>query len=228
MSIRDFKYNKKRISIELNSEADESVFNEIFIERDYKALEEIIKGTVNPVIDIGAHIGVFVVYVRALNLNVPIFAYEPEEENFKALKNNLKLNHCEKNIIAKNLAVAGEEAVKTLYISQDSHNHSLVNPTENSKKTQTTTLQKILQKTGVCDLVKMDCEGAEFEILRSMGPADFRKIKNIYVEYHEYLPELKSAGLKQILEKNGFKVKLTPSHYDKRMGFLFASSQARS
>lgn len=227
MPTKSITYNKKRISANINSDADESVFNEIFVERDYKALEEIIKNAKDPIIDVGAHIGVFAVYIRTLNDKVKIFAYEPGNENFKALKENLKLNHLEKNIIAKNLAVAGTEGVKPFYLSQDSHNHSLINKSENIQKAQAVTLPKILGKIDNCYLIKMDCEGAEFEILKSMEPADFKKIKNIYIEYHEYLPELKSGELKKILEKNGFKTKLSPSHYDKRMGFLFASSQTK-
>jgi FkbM family methyltransferase len=225
MPIKYFKYNRKQISVELNSDADESVFNEIFVERDYKSLEEIISNAKNPIIDIGAHIGLFSIYVRTLNTDVIIFDYEPEENNFKALKENFRLNHLEKNMVAKNLAVGESEGVKTLYVSQDSHNHSLVQSTERSQKVQATTISKILQKAGTVDLVKMDCEGAEFEIIKSMTKEDFGKIKNIYIEYHEYLPELKSAELKKIFEQNGFKTKSSPSHYDKRMGFLFASSQ---
>lgn len=217
-------YNKKNVSVELNSDADESVFNEIFVERDYKLLEEIIKNANNPIIDVGAHIGLFSIYARTLNQSVMIFAYEPEEKNFKSLKENFGLNHIEKNVVVRNLAVSATEGMLTLYISQDSHNHSLVQSTENSKKVQATTLQKILQKAGTCDLVKMDCEGAEFEIIKSMTKEDFGKIKNIYIEYHEYASDLKGTDIKQILEKNGFKTKLTLSPYDKRMGFIFASS----
>lgn len=225
MPIKDFKYNKRSIFVKLNSDADESVFNEIFIERDYKSLEEIIKNAKAPILDIGAHIGLFSIYVRTLNSEVAIFAYEPEENNFETLKENFRLNHLDKNIVAKNVAVSATEEQKILYISQDSHNHSLVQSTGTSQKVQATPLTKILQKAGTVDLVKMDCEGAEFEIIKSMTKEDFGKIKNIYIEYHEYLPELKSAELKQIFEQNGFKTKIAPSYYDKRMGFLFASSQ---
>ncbi|MFA6992025.1 MAG: FkbM family methyltransferase [Candidatus Gracilibacteria bacterium] len=220
----NLKYNNKAVSLILRTDADESVFNEVFIERDYKSLEEIIKKAKNPIVDIGAHIGVFCVYTRTLNEGAPLFAYEPETENFKTLKENLKLNHLEKTVIIKNTAVTGKEEIRELYIKQDSHNHSLLNFGENigETKVQTTTLQKILQKTGSCDLLKMDCEGAEFEILKSMSSEDFKKIKNIYIEYHEYSSDLKSIELKQILEQNGFKTKLTPSHYDRQMGFILA------
>jgi len=132
MHRKTFIYNKKQVIADLNSDADESVFNEIFLEKDYRPVEEIIKRAKNPVIDIGAHIGLFSIYVRTINPTVIIFAYEPEKANFQALKSNLKLNHVEANIIVKNLAVGAREGEKALYISPDSHNHSFVQKRKSS------------------------------------------------------------------------------------------------
>ncbi|MFH1218496.1 MAG: FkbM family methyltransferase, partial [Candidatus Peregrinibacteria bacterium] len=131
----------------------------------------------------------------------------------------------------KQLAVSDKTEPQKLYISPDSHNHSLIkeakiNPAA-TKTVQTTTLDNILKNTDRCDLIKMDCEGAEFRILSSTSPETFKKIKAFYIEYHEFSPSLKKETLTQILQKNGFtNTKTTPSHYEETMGFILATKNS--
>lgn len=255
---KEINFNGKKFSILISSDADESVFHEIFTERDYQKIESQIKNAQTLIVDIGAHIGLFLLYASALNPNVKILSYEPEEENFKNLKENLKQNHIQ-NVTAKNLAVAAKEGVVSLYISQDSHNHSLdqnakgirpdadscshrsaradIRPDADSRschsagndsrflgrKVQATTLDKILRAHAVCDLVKMDCEGAEFEIISSAQPETLKKVKRFFIEYHEYTEGNSVQTLKRILEKNNFKVQVIQSRYDGRMGMVDAT-----
>jgi hypothetical protein len=68
----------------------------------------------------------------------------------------------------------------------------------------------------------MDCEGAEFEILGSMSEGLFKKIGAFYIEYHECLEGKTHQELVRILQRNGFKTKVTESRHDKRFGFILA------
>lgn len=233
--LKEIKFNGKGVSININSDADDSVFNEIFVEKEYRDVEKIIKNSQSYIIDIGGHIGMFSIYARMINSNIPIFIFEPEETNYKNLKENFLINHI-KGVFPKNLAVSGKKGDRVLYLSNDSHNHSLINESESerikTKKISTTTLQDIIEKANkilnksyeafYCDLVKMDCEGAEFEIIEETPLEIFQKIKNIYIEYHKYLPSFDPQKIKQKLEKAGFKAISKPSLYDKRMGTIFA------
>lgn len=214
---------KNKLQVDVQSAADESVLAEIFSDRDYHVIEPMIVAAKNGIIDIGAHKGFFVLYARVLNSLVPIYAYEPEEVNFSELKKHLLMNRVE-NVFAKNVAVAGKEGEVSLNISADSHNHSLVEISDivGEKKVQAVTLAKILEKMERCDLVKMDCEGAEFQILETAPKSVFEKVAVFFLEYHEFSEDMKAAGLKALFIKNGFKVTQYPSRYDKRMGFLFA------
>ena len=208
-------YNKIPVKIIIHSDADDSVFNEIFVEREYKDLESTIKNANNQIIDVGGHIGIFSIYARTLNPNVPILTFEPENENYKNLKENLKLNHI-KNIKTKNLAISDKQGQVTLYLSEDSHNHSLIKKSEKTQITQTTTLEKIIKTP--TDLIKMDCEGAEFEIIESTPLKTLRLIKNFYIEYH--IKDPKSITKK--LQKAGFRAETSPSRYDASMGIIQA------
>ena len=208
-------YNKTPIKIIIRSDADDSVFNEIFVEREYKNVEPVIKNAKTQIIDIGGHTGMFAIYARILNPNVPIVTFEPENQNYKHLKENLKLNHI-KNIKTKNLAVSNKEGQTALFLSEDSHNHSLTKKSEKTQITQTTTLEKIITKQ--TDLVKMDCEGAEFEIIEKTPLKTLRLIKNLYIEYHTKDPKLITTKL----QKAGFRAEISHSHYDSSMGIIQA------
>lgn len=231
----------KDIEILVESDADNSVFEEIFTDRDYAVCDEAIKkagaggGVGGAILDIGAHKGYFSIYASVLNNVVKIFAYEPEEKNFAVLKENLKMNRV-KNVFAKNVAVCGNDGVRELFLSEDSHNHSVVGEAfggDVSRKVNcvsfATIIEKHLAKEG-CEnvaLVKMDCEGAEFEILESAdssvnGVEIFKKIKSFCIEYHEFLPEMKARRLVDVLKKHGYKVDARTSRYDRRMGMIWA------
>lgn len=224
--IKTFRINQKDLKFKIRSDADSSVFDEIFKEREYKILDPIIKNSKTAILDIGAHIGLFSVYSRTFNLNAPIFAYEPDEDNFAVLKENLKSNAVQ-NIRIKMLAVSNKTQNEKMFLSPDSHNHSLLAEAKVDsnkwKNVQTTTLDKILEKIIACDLIKIDCEGAEFKIIEAVSPDSFKKIRAIYIEYHEFTEDLKKEKIADILRKNHFSdIKIIPSYHDKKMGFILA------
>lgn len=222
-------YNKKQVEITINSDADESVFGEIFAEREYKMLEPVIVAAKAPIIDIGAHVGMFSIYCAVLNPSVKIFAYEPDENNFAAMKDNLQDNNV-KSVVAKNVAVGGVVGTRSLFLSRDSHNHSLLSAeaagdfSGEEKMVNVVTLERILEQNRLSrlSLVKMDCEGAEFEILENLSAAVFATVENFYVECHRYTFEMNPARLVEIFKKHGFRVEMWSNHYDKRMGFIWA------
>lgn len=223
--IKSVVFNKQSLAFELVDEADVSVFGEIFIEREYRILDDLLVSAKDAVIDVGAHKGLFMAYVRALNSEVPIFAFEPEENNFSFLKKNLARNHV-KGVIVKNLAVSNVAGQCKLYLSFDSHNHSLVaaNEVVGEKLVQCTTLEEIFRKNKIeqCSLVKLDCEGSEFAILDGLSREIFARIGTFYIEYHSLTEGMRPELLREILQKNGFKVQVRESPYDKKFGFILA------
>ncbi len=235
----------KDIEVLVESDADNSVFEEIFVDKDYGVCDEVIKktgvsGICGAILDIGAHKGYFSIYASVLcSTNVKIFSYEPEEKNFAMLKENLRMNRI-KNVFAKNVAVNGNDGMCELFLSDDSHNHSIfamdVGNSIVSRKVNCVSLRTIIEKhlvkegCEIVDLVKMDCEGAEFEIFGGVESEDggvsgeeiFKKIKSFCIEYHEFLPEMRAEKLVNILKKHGYKVDVKKSRYDNRMGFIWA------
>ncbi len=221
--MRTVPFLKHKFLLEARGDADDSVLAEIFLLREYALIEPELKRAKTVVLDIGAHKGFFALYVRALNAEVPVLCYEPEEANYAALKKHLEVNKVQ-GVTSKNAAVAKEEGTLLLNVSEDSHNHSIVVApgTTVQKKVSATTLEKIVSKFEKVDVLKMDIEGAEFQIFENTSSAVFKKIGVIFMEYHEYGPEMRAENLQKIFEKEGFVVQKIPSKYDKRMGFLRA------
>ena len=174
------------------------------------------------VIDIGAHIGLFSLLVSQLCKTGKILSFEPVRENFDLLVSNLKLNHIE-NVLPFNMAVSKNLDKLNLFLNDDQSAHSIFPKSSESISVESTSLQKIFEENKIssCKLLKLDCEGAEYEIIDSLPSEYLNKIQNIVMEYHsaDTKPELvKNLILK--IKNAGFKIKTRPHHDD--MGFLIA------
>lgn len=229
MNQKLLKFNSHIIKINYRNDSDLSVIDEIFVDRMYRSTESIIPNLRSPILDIGAHIGLFSIYASALNPQVKIIALEPEPENFKLMKENLKLNHC-KNVTAVQHAVILSESegrversprTTTLYLNANSHNHSTFYKTTNPIDVPAITLENLITKNKLdkIGLLKMDIEGAEFDIFKNIDQDTWSKIQYIAVEYHE-LGNNKRADLENIIRSHGFSVEHFPNHFDNRFGLL--------
>lgn len=176
---------KSGIKIKLRSNStDLDTFSLIWLLKEYNKNGFKI-GKNDIIIDIGAHIGIFSLYASQHCTNGKIFCYEPSIKNYELLQYNISQNNL-KNIFPNNLAVSNSNDNVTLYINHDNTAHSIHDPTSNSIQVKSSTLQNIfdLNKLDVCNYLKLDCEGAEYEIIESLPNKYFKKIKQIYIEYH--------------------------------------------
>ena len=174
------------------------------------------------VIDIGAHIGLFSLLVSQLCKTGKILSFEPISENFDLLVSNLKLNHVN-NVLPFNLAVSKNLSRLELFLNNDQSAHSIFSKNLKPISVESTSLQKIFDENKIssCKLLKLDCEGAEYEIIDSLPPECFDKIQNMAIEYH--LADTKPELVKNLIAKiknAGFKIKTRPHYND--MGFLIA------
>jgi FkbM family methyltransferase len=226
MNIREIKFNQRQIKLNYRDDSDESVIEEIFKDRLYRRLDQIIPVLTNPIVDVGAHIGVFSLYAGALNPKVKIFALEPEPKNFELLKENNKLNR-NKNIVAKQCALHwDEETTTSLYLSPNNHNHSTVKKTKNQLAVPAIELDKFLTKNNIAEigLIKLDVEGAEFNLLPAWTDKIWNKINYIALEYHE-TNHNKREELEDLIRSHGFSLEHFPSPFDKRFGLLIGRNK---
>ncbi|MEK7635645.1 MAG: FkbM family methyltransferase [Patescibacteria group bacterium] len=160
------------------------VLNEVFgVEIYKKALDEFdIKNRV--VIDIGASFGDTAVYF-SLNGAKKVFAFEPFPSAYKLAEENIKLNNLQDKCQVINAAVgwgrgAYIEDLKFKYIFERDKKEYY-----NNKQVPIMTLQDIVDKFGVKSAVlKIDCEGREYDIILNSSNELLRKFCYIIIEYH--------------------------------------------
>jgi len=103
------------------------------------------------------------------------------------------------------IGVAKKSEKRILYKdSGNSAGHTLYSATKSLKYTiQCTTLQNLflLNRISICKLLKLDCEGAEYEILMNCPRLVLSKIENIIAELHD---QNQTPALLKKLEANGF------------------------
>jgi FkbM family methyltransferase len=134
------------------------------------------------VIDIGAHIGLYtIISSKRVGTNGKVVAIEAHPSNFEMLKSNIKLNQLT-NVTPLNYAVYSKETKIKLYLPDEESgytmHHSIMSNyvfTKYKDKTEdkfvevnANTLDYLLQLNKITDVnwVKIDVEGAEFEVLK--------------------------------------------------------------
>ena len=172
----------------------------------------------NIVIDIGAHIGSFA--IDAALRGATVVCYEPHPDNFALLLKNIELNGLTNRIKPINKAVSNTAGSFDLYLdSINSGSHSLNklfvdNPTKDKIKVEVLKFSNILIGFKKVELLKLDCEGGEYNIL--LG-TNLRGVKNIRAELHD---RNRFGQLLQYLLDNGFRVS---GQHDKRLGKVKAN-----
>ena len=174
------------------------------------------------IIDVGAHIGLFALFASQFCKDGKIFCYEPIKENYKLLIENIEINKI-KNIFPNNIAVTKETSRVKIFLNDDQSGHSIFVQNDNFVEVNSKSLPDIFVDNGIneCNFLKLDCEGAEYEIIESLSPDLFTKISKTVIEYH--MADTKPELLKQLINKLkqfSFSVHTKPLFIDIR--FLFA------
>ena len=203
--------NGTRYFLRLNA-YDQIVLNEMYILKEYKSLYRYIQPG-STVIDIGAHIGLFSVLAARLHKNVKVFSYEPFPENYSLLRENVDINSLKKQIKTFKVGIGAKEEKRKLYVHRsNSGGHSLYKKSNNAITISLIPLREVFRANNIrtCDFLKMDCEGAEYEILMNTPDDILKKIKCIALEYHA---NEDSKILEAFLKKKGFTVRRAKESY---------------
>ncbi|KUK46297.1 MAG: Methyltransferase FkbM family [Anaerolinea thermophila] len=180
------------------------------------------------VVDIGAGIGDFSIYAAHANPQTKVFAFEPFPESYHLLERNIALNSIE-NVFPFEAAIWSQAGVLHLdnlsgeplqIISKEMHSTKKGN---NVIKVRALTLSQVFEAHAIdkLDLLKLDCEGAEYEILSGASPEVFKKIERIIMEYHD-IDGHHHDQLVSLLERQGFRVYCHDNFVHDDIGYLYA------
>ena len=184
------------------------ILKEIYIDRWY---ERHLVGRTNMVIfDVGAYVGITANYFH--DFAKVIHAVEPNKENYECLVESVKYNRLDK-VKTYKAALTNKDGKINLFYGGQNSAHNILGGGMGSEEVDAWTLDTLFEKTGEkrVNLLKLDIEGAEFEVL---GGLPFKrnapKIDLIMGEMHNWagrnpqqvIWSLKEAGFEVELPQN--------------------------
>jgi len=192
----------------------------IFVRREYGNIRNF-----RTIIDIGANMGGFALFAAKSCPAATIYCYEPEQNNFSSLTRNIAINHLQNRVNAFQCAVASSSGPREIAVNL-SPLHSLLACSEGGRRQSVNcvTLSEIIEDLPLekIDLLKLNCEGAEYEILGNCARDHLDRIRNIRLEYHVLDTEKNNGdSLCRLLEESGFTIERF-TRYKGESGFIWA------
>lgn len=182
------------------------------------------------IIDIGAHIGAFSLLAASKAKDGHVYAVEPCKESYEYLERNVLLNALS-NVSTYRLALFGEKGAARLYYHpKDNSGHTITKMLSSEyEEVQMTTLEDFMRSANIdrCDLMKLNCEGAEFGIILNTPREVLERIRILLVLYHLDLATGDSEQhLVHHLNKCGFYTTIT--NRSRQRGWIIARNAFRT
>jgi FkbM family methyltransferase len=168
-------------------------------------VDKLIRNNLKPgdtFIDIGSNIGYYTVLAAHLvGSEGKVVAIEPVPETVKVLRANCNLNHL-RNVEILPTALWSYECVMPIYFSKGAFGMASVTKLgEDSTLTKAVPLDSISQSWNTIKMMKIDAEGAEYQILRGCYET-LKRTKYVILECSEDCNEIMS-----LLSENGFSIR---------------------
>ena len=167
--------------------ADERIVWNIIVNREYTPPGFEVRET-DTVIDIGANIGIFSLMAARAASRGRVVAFEPSGQNHHLFLRNIQLNRAS-NVVPVHAAVGAGPGEIKLFLSEASL-HSvvadrMVSP-DRFEVVRSVGLKDVFDQHGIerCHFLKLDCEGAEYDILYNLPPDYFGRVDRIVMEFH--------------------------------------------
>jgi FkbM family methyltransferase len=202
---------------------DFKVINETWQENVYRLHEY--QFSYNGVfVDIGANIGAVSIFVDSFNKNrgfenkIKVYAVEPEPNNLYLLKQNIENNPTE-NITIINNAIWHEE--KMVLISNRGGNSNIMEPEEDTSEVLAITLETLFSTYDIkeVDVMKIDIEGAEFDLILNTPEETLGKIKTLVLEFDKSFDGRFGKMIEKLSKQFGIDILGSPE----RGGYVYAN-----
>ncbi|HXB38654.1 MAG TPA: FkbM family methyltransferase [Acidimicrobiales bacterium] len=142
------------------------------------------------VLDVGGQIGTFACRLAQLEAKATIRTYEPSPTSASVLRRNVERNHFGDRITVVEEALAATVGTAELDDNEGgSGTNSLVGAQGSSGATvtvATTTFDAaVAALPGPPNVVKIDCEGGEYDLVAASSPESWAAVERLVIEYHK-------------------------------------------
>lgn len=164
---------------------DQLILKEMFELNTYSLSEKDFENS-GVFLDIGANIGAASILAHCLGAK-RIICYEPEEENAELLIQHLDINKVSSEVHIEGVwSTEGEIQFVPSQGASTSREEAILAHKEMVVKIKTVSLQRVLERIQEVDVLKCDCEGAEYAIFNSLlQEGTLNKVRKIVMEYHQ-------------------------------------------
>jgi FkbM family methyltransferase len=182
------------------------------------------------VLDVGANRGVFLAHAMLKGAG-RVLAFEPSRENYLHLIKLVETNRFA-GVDVFRMAVSEHGGPVKLLLS-DRHTrhsivpeHSLLGSSQSGEEVvESETLDGIVASFGPVDLMKMDCEGAEYETVLAASADTLKSIQKMVIEYHGARDSRALESLLERLRSAGFSLTVVPDRFGDPYGLVFAAAK---
>lgn len=202
------------------------IIKETCLDRQYERASVVIQDGWT-VVDIGAALGDFAIGVAKARPASRVYAFEPFPVSYSLLRQNLALNGIE-TVIPSPFAIGGRDSqVRLAMVTTEAIQHTMVAHDATghaSVPVPVITLDRAFAEMSLqtCDFLKVDCEGAEYDVFFNASAATLRRIRHICLEYHDGVTPYSHDDLVRFFEQHDFQVRCTPNRAHRHLGLLHA------
>lgn len=189
-------------SAEGTPSVDSWILREIFRDGAYRIPSEVELPPGPRIVDLGANLGLFTIFMLSMYPDAQITAFEPDPDNARLLRQTVQRNRYSDRVVLHEACAMPTDGL----VSFSSGAHQFSRISDDGE-------EGIVQVRGVdvvpflrdADLLKMDIEGAEWALL---ADPRFGAARNVVMEYHPMLcPSPDPRGLLgSLLEDRGYKI----------------------
>ena len=186
-------------------------FVEVFLLEDY-SVPGLDPAYVRTIVDAGANIGTATVWFAGIFPGARIVSVEPGATALNLLRRNLRANGLSERVSVVEGALGASRGQVGLEEGSSTILTRLADDAGSATaEVEMYTLADVVESEAAegVDLLKVDCEGSEYDILLSAAPDLLRRIRNIVAEYHPSRQH-EPAEIGRHLEAAGFEVTILP------------------
>src|SRR2546425_2576165 len=185
----------------LNQGTDISLVAEIFIRQVYGSDFD-----QKVVVDVGAYNGDSAIYFARKGARL-VIGLDPDPRSLELARENIKLNNLEDKVKLLNVALSTRTGESKLGVNAETPNITQIaepySTADDTLEIETVTVEEIMKRFNVqnIDFLKINCEGCEYGIIRTLPAKAIESISEIVLEFHNG-----PLDIPRILSRRGFAI----------------------